>query len=63
MKTEAEDYMRQAEERYDAKDYVQAQKFYLLAKDVFSELKMDSKVSEITRKLELVDMGENCKSC
>ena len=62
LETEAEDYMRQAEERYDAKDYVQAQKFYLLAKDVFSELKMDSKVSEITRKLELVDMGETAKA-
>ena len=62
LETEAEDYMRQAEERYDAKDYVQAKKFYLLAKDVFSELKMDSKVSEITRKLELVDMGETAKA-
>lgn len=57
LKAEAEEYMRQAEERYDAKDYVQAKKFYLLAKDVYSELQNDSKVSEITRKLELVDMG------
>ena len=57
LETEAEGYMRQAENEYAEKNYVQAKKYYLLAKDVYAELENDSKVSEITRKLELIEMG------
>ena len=49
--------MRQAESQYADKNYVQAKKYYLLAKDVYAELENDSKVSEVTRKLELIEMG------
>lgn len=57
LETEAEGYIRQAENEYASKNYVQAKKYYLLAKDVYAELENDSKVSEITRKLELIEMG------
>lgn len=57
LAAEAEGYMRQAESQYADKNYVQAKKYYLLAKDVYAELENDSKVSEITRKLELIEMG------
>ena len=57
LAAEAEGYMRQAESQYADKNYVQAKKYYLLAKDVYAELENDSKVSEVTRKLELIEMG------
>ena len=49
--------MRQGEAAYSDKNYVQAKKYYLLAKDVYASMKNDSKVSEVTRRLELVEMG------
>ena len=57
--SEAEGYMRQAESQYIDKNYVQAKKYYLLAKNVYTELEDDSKVAEITRRLELIEMGIN----
>lgn len=57
LETEAAEYMRQGEAAYSDKNYVQAKKYYLLAKDVYASMKNDSKVSEVTRRLELVEMG------
>lgn len=54
---EGGEYMRQAEERYAGKDYLQAKKYYLLARDVYAGLKDDDKVAEVTRRLELIEMG------
>lgn len=54
---EAEGYMSQAEAAYTDKNYVQAKKYYLLAKDVYAGLKNDDKVAEIGRRLELIEMG------
>lgn len=55
--SEAEGYMAQAQSSYEEKDYVTAQKYYLLAKDIYVSLKNDDKVAEIGRKMELIDMG------
>lgn len=57
LEEEALGYMTLAQEHYDAKDYVTAKKYYLLAKDIYSGLKNDDKVAEVGRKLELIDMG------
>lgn len=58
---EAESYMSQAAAVLDAKDYVNAQKYYLLAKDIYASLKMDDKVSEVTRKMEILEIKEGEK--
>lgn len=57
LEAEAEAYLRQGENAYLEKNYIQAKKYYLLAKDVYAGLKNDSKVSEINRRMELVEMG------
>lgn len=57
LETEAEAYMRQGENAYNEKNYVQAKKYYLLAKDVYASMENDAKVAEVTRRLELVEMG------
>lgn len=57
LMSEAEGYMAQAQSSYEEKDYVTAQKYYLLAKDIYVSLKNDDKVAEIGRKMELIDMG------
>lgn len=57
MAEEAEEYMALAETAYLEKNYVQAKKYYLLAKDVYSSMQNDDKVAEVSRKMELVEMG------
>ena len=57
LATEAEEYMALAEAAYLEKNYVQAKKYYLLAKDVYSSMQNDDKVAEVSRKMELVEMG------
>ncbi|OUP10240.1 hypothetical protein [Anaeromassilibacillus sp. An200] len=57
LETEAEAYMRQGENAYNEKNYVQAKKYYLLAKDVYASMEKDAKVAEVTRRLELLEMG------
>lgn len=57
LEAEAAEYMRQGEAAYSEKSYVQAKKYYLLAKDVYASMKNDNKVAEVTRRLELVEMG------
>ena len=54
---EAAEYMALAEAAYEEKSYVQAKKYYLLAKDVYSSMQNDDKVAEVSRKMELVEMG------
>lgn len=57
LAAEAEEYMALAEAAYLEKNYVQAKKYYLLAKDVYSSMQNDDKVAEVSRKMELVEMG------
>ncbi len=57
LSAEAEEYMSLAEAAYTEKSYVQAKKYYLMAKDVYSSMRNDGKVSEVSRKMELVEMG------
>lgn len=57
LAAEAEEYMAQAEAAYLEKNYVQAKKYYLLARDVYSRMQDDDKVAEVSRKMELVEMG------
>lgn len=54
---EAEEYMTLAKDAYAEKNYVQAKKYYLLAKDVYSSMQNDDKVAEVSRRMELVEMG------
>jgi len=54
---EAGDYMARAETAYLEHDYIRAKKYYLLAKDVYAQLKNDDKVAEVTRRIELVELG------
>ncbi len=54
---EAEEYMTLAEDAYAEKSYVQAKKYYLLAKDVYASMQNDDKVAEVSRRMELVEMG------
>lgn len=55
-KQEAEGYIKQAQTAADALDYVTAKKYYLLARDVYSSMKMEDKVDEITRKMDALDI-------
>lgn len=57
LAAEAEEYMSLAEAAYGEKNYIQAKKYYLLAKDVYSSMQNDDKVAEVSRKMELVEMG------
>ena len=57
LEAEAEAYMRQGESACDGKNYIQAKKYYLLAKDVYAGTGNDAKVNEVLRRLELVEMG------
>ena len=36
---------------------MQAKKYYLLARDVYAQLGDDAKLSEVTRRLEVIEMG------
>lgn len=51
-----ESYLKQAEASCAEEDYVQTKKYYLLAKDIYAQLKDDDKVAEISRKIELIDL-------
>lgn len=53
---EAEGYMSQAADSQESKDYNSAKKYYLLAKDIYASLKMDDKVNEVERKMEVLDI-------
>ena len=54
---EAQSYISQAEAQYSEGNYVQAKKYYLLARDVYAQLGDDAKLSEVTRRLEVIEMG------
>lgn len=53
---EAESYVNQAEAAYSEGDFVQAKKYYLLARDVYAQLGNDAKLSEVTRRMEVIAM-------
>lgn len=53
---EAETFIKQALVSQGNKDYVQAKKYFLLAKDIYARLKDDEKVAEITRQIEMLDV-------
>ncbi len=55
---EANTYMSQAASCADAGDYTGARKYYLLAKDIYAGLSADDKLSEIERKMEVLDIKE-----
>ena len=57
LENEAEAYIRQGEVAYAEKNYIQANKYYLLAKDVYAGMKNDDKVAEVNRRLELIHIG------
>lgn len=54
---EAESYVSQAEAAYSEGNFVQAKKYYLLARDVYAQMGNDAKLSEVTRRLEVIAMG------
>lgn len=56
---EAENYIRQAQEASDAGDYNSARKYYLLAKDVYAEIKAEEKLAEVTRRMEMLSIKED----
>ena len=57
LAAEAQSYASQAEAQYSAGNFVQAKKYYLLARDVYAQLGDDAKLSEVTRRLEVIEMG------
>ena len=57
LAAEAQSYISQAEAQYSEGNYVQAKKYYLLARDVYAQLGDDAKLSEVTRRLDVVEMG------
>lgn len=61
LEAEAEIYLSQAAAVLDAKDFVSAKKYYLLAKDIYASLKMDDKVNEVARKMEVLEIKESEK--
>lgn len=57
-RAEAEAYMKQAEQAKGAKDYFTAKKYYLLAKDIYAAIKMQEKIDEISRKIDVLGVDE-----
>lgn len=57
LAAEGEGYLSLAEAAYLGKSYVQAKKYYLLARDVYARMRDEDKVAEIARKMELVELG------
>lgn len=57
LAAEAQSYASQAEAQYSEGNFVQAKKYYLLARDVYAQLGDDAKLSEVTRRLEVIEMG------
>lgn len=55
---EAEDYLKQAESSRQIFDIVMAKKYYLMAKDIYASLKNEDKVGEVSRKIELMELGQ-----
>lgn len=57
LEAEAQEYMLFAADAYGDKNYTQAKKYYLLARDVYAELGNDAKLAEISRRLEFIELG------
>lgn len=55
---EAADYVRLAEDSYANQNYVDAKKYYLLAKDVYAGLKDESKIDSMTTKIAIIDLEQ-----
>lgn len=55
---EAIEYVNLAEQEYADKNYVQAKKYYLLAKDNYIRLNNTDKVSDIERSIEIIDLEQ-----
>ena len=53
---EAVDYIKLAEQAELDKNYVDAKKYYLLAKDIYARLKDEDKVAELTTRIEILDL-------
>ena len=58
---EADGYMDQAAAAASKEDYTSAKKYYLLAKDIYAALKIQDKVDQIARKMEVLDIKEQEK--
>jgi len=53
---DAENYMDKATSSYEAKEYMDAKKYYLFAKDIYARLDEDEQVEAINRKIEIIDL-------
>lgn len=56
---EAEGYIEQAGIAQSEDNFIGAKKYYLLARDIYASLKMNDKVDEIGRKMELLALEES----
>ncbi|MFI3212256.1 MAG: hypothetical protein R3Y24_02845 [Eubacteriales bacterium] len=56
---EAVEYIKLAEQAELDKNYVDAKKYYLLAKDIYARLKDEDKVAELTTRIEILDLDIN----
>jgi hypothetical protein len=61
LEREADGYMEQAAAAASKEDYTSAKKYYLLAKDIYAALKIQDKVDQIARKMEVLDIKEQEK--
>ncbi|WP_051685005.1 hypothetical protein [Clostridium sp. KNHs205] len=61
LEREADGYMDQAAAAASKEDYTSAKKYYLLAKDIYAALKIQDKVDQIARKMEVLDIKEQEK--
>lgn len=61
LEAEAEGYMEQAAGAAGTGDYNSARKYYLLAKDVYADMKAEEKLDEISRKMEALDIKESAQ--
>ncbi len=61
LEIEADGYMEQAAAAASKEDYTSAKKYYLLAKDIYAALKIQDKVDQIARKMEVLDIKEQEK--
>lgn len=58
---EAVDYIKLAEQAEIDESYVDAKKYYLLAKDIYARLKDDDKVADLTTRIEILDLEQGAK--
>lgn len=56
---EAVNYIKLAEQAELDKSYVEAKKYYLLAKDIYARLKEEDKITELTTRIEILDLDIN----